>query len=94
MPEAPCNDLCRGDCRPGPGCAFNLLCVCCNECIEPPAESAAAMTETTTADGDAAAKVYRAQMALLRFIITDPLAESTRKALRKAIEAKKQRDGG
>jgi len=75
MPKAPCNDFCQGDCRPGPGCAFNLLCLCCDECIEPPAALAAGADTP--------------QAALLRLIIHDPGFFKVRRELAKAIRKHK-----
>lgn len=75
MPEAPCNDFCRGDCKKG--CAFNLLCICCDECIEPPAEQTALAADTPPTPGEA----------LIAFLLHSPHAAKARTALGKAIKA-------
>lgn len=84
MPTAPCNLICEGaNCPDGkPGCVFNILEGCGDDprCIAPPSGGGGDAFAMATAE----AKRTPAEQ-LAEFIATNPLAESTRRELAKAL---------
>lgn len=88
MPQAPCNDFCRGDCKKG--CAFNLLCLCCDECIEPPSQQSSMLLSSVSAPAPYSREALKSMTprdALVQFFLHDdnPNVRKARKLMTIAI---------